>query len=80
MALKSLRSQMNPHFIFNALNSVNSFIASSDERTANKYLSDFSHSNVKKEEIYQIQVESDPPIYHLDFRLAGKNSFGYYFL
>jgi tetratricopeptide (TPR) repeat protein/anti-sigma regulatory factor (Ser/Thr protein kinase) len=42
LALKSLRSQMNPHFIFNALNSVNSFIASSDERTANKYLSDFS--------------------------------------
>ncbi|MGB0982337.1 MAG: tetratricopeptide repeat protein, partial [Winogradskyella sp.] len=27
LALKSLRSQMNPHFIFNALNSVNSFIA-----------------------------------------------------
>ncbi len=42
LALKSLRSQMNPHFIFNALNSVNSFIASSDERTANRYLSDFS--------------------------------------
>ena len=38
LALKTLRSQMNPHFIFNALNSVNSFIASNDERTANKYL------------------------------------------
>ncbi|MFP4847109.1 histidine kinase [Winogradskyella sp. PE311] len=43
LALKSLRSQMNPHFIFNALNSVNSFIATNDERTANKYLSDFSN-------------------------------------
>ena len=43
LALKSLRSQMNPHFIFNALNSVNSFIAVNDERTANKYLSDFSY-------------------------------------
>ena len=42
LALKSLRTQMNPHFIFNALNSVNSFIANNDERTANKYLSDFS--------------------------------------
>lgn len=42
LALKSLRSQMNPHFIFNALNSVNSFIATNDERTANRYLSDFS--------------------------------------
>ena len=42
LALKSLRSQMNPHFIFNALNSVNSFIASSDERSANQYLTEFS--------------------------------------
>lgn len=42
LALKSLRTQMNPHFIFNALNSVNSFIASNDERAANKYLTDFS--------------------------------------
>ena len=42
LALKSLRTQMNPHFIFNALNSVNSYIAKSDEKSANKYLSDFS--------------------------------------
>ncbi|MCX6180884.1 MAG: histidine kinase [Bacteroidetes bacterium] len=42
LALKSLRSQMNPHFIFNALNSVNSFISSNDQKTANKYLADFS--------------------------------------
>jgi Histidine kinase len=42
LALKSLRSQMNPHFIFNALNSVNQFIAQQDERTANKFLSEFS--------------------------------------
>ncbi|MBT3422355.1 MAG: histidine kinase [Bacteroidetes bacterium] len=40
--LKSLRTQMNPHFIFNALNSVNSFIAKNDEIKANKYLSSFS--------------------------------------
>ena len=42
LALKSLRSQMNPHFIFNALNSVNNFIAKSDERSANRYLTEFS--------------------------------------
>ena len=42
LALKSLRSQMNPHFIFNALNSVNNFIATSDERNANRYLTEFS--------------------------------------
>lgn len=42
LALKSLRSQMNPHFIFNALNSINNFIARNDERSANRFLSDFS--------------------------------------
>jgi tetratricopeptide (TPR) repeat protein len=42
LALKSLRSQMNPHFIFNALNSVNQFISLNDERAANKFLSEFS--------------------------------------
>ena len=42
LALKSLRSQMNPHFIFNALNSVNSYVAQNDERAANRYLTEFS--------------------------------------
>ncbi len=42
LALKSLRTQMNPHFIFNALNSVNHFIAKSDERSANRFIADFS--------------------------------------
>lgn len=42
LALQNLRVQMNPHFIFNSLNSINSFIARNDERSANKYLSDFS--------------------------------------
>lgn len=42
LVLKSLRSQMNPHFIFNALNSVNNYISVNNERAANKYLSDFS--------------------------------------
>lgn len=42
LILKSLRSQMNPHFIFNALNSVNNYISNNNERAANKYLSDFS--------------------------------------
>ena len=42
LELKSLRAQMNPHFIFNSLNSVNSFISKNDDRSANKYLAQFS--------------------------------------
>jgi len=42
LLLKSLRSQVNPHFTYNALNSVNNFVAKNDERATNKYISDFS--------------------------------------
>lgn len=42
LTLQSLTGQMNPHFIFNALNSVNEFIAQNDERAANRYLTSFS--------------------------------------
>lgn len=42
LLLKSLRTQMNPHFLFNALNSVNQFISQNDERSANKFLADFA--------------------------------------
>jgi ligand-binding sensor domain-containing protein len=39
---KALRLQMNPHFIFNALNSVQHFILTRDEEAAGLYLSNFS--------------------------------------
>lgn len=42
IALQSLRREMNPHFIFNSLNSVNHFIAQNNELEANKYLSSYS--------------------------------------
>ncbi|WP_118949846.1 tetratricopeptide repeat-containing sensor histidine kinase [Taibaiella helva] len=42
IALQSLRREMNPHFIFNSLNSVNQYIAESNELEANKYLTSYS--------------------------------------
>lgn len=42
IALHSLRKEMNPHFIFNSLNSINQFISAHDERSANKYLTNFA--------------------------------------
>lgn len=39
---KALRLQMNPHFIFNALNSIQSLISQKDEKTARYYLAKFS--------------------------------------
>jgi len=43
IALQSLRREMNPHFIFNSLNSINQFIAENKELEANKYLSAYSN-------------------------------------
>jgi hypothetical protein len=38
---QALRGQMNPHFIFNALNSINFFISNNDRLSANRYIADF---------------------------------------
>lgn len=40
--LQSLRLQMNPHFLFNALNSIQQMILANEEMVATKYLSRFS--------------------------------------
>lgn len=40
--IKALRAQMNPHFIFNSLNSIQNFIFSHKKEDANRYLSEFS--------------------------------------
>lgn len=40
--LASLKAQMNPHFMFNALNSIQEFILFNDKRLANMYLGKFA--------------------------------------
>ncbi len=40
--LKALRSQMNPHFIFNSMNSIQHFILEQETESANLYLANFS--------------------------------------
>lgn len=40
--LSALRNQMNPHFVFNSLNSIQNFIFNKDVEQANYYLSNFS--------------------------------------
>jgi len=42
LEMTALRAQMNPHFIFNCLNSINRFIIVSDNETASEYLTKFS--------------------------------------
>ena len=40
--MRALRAQMNPHFIFNSLSSINRYIVKSDNKTASNYLTKFS--------------------------------------
>ncbi len=40
--LRALRAQMNPHFIFNAINSIQNFVLKNDSRSAHKYLTKFA--------------------------------------
>ncbi len=86
LSLKSLRTQMNPHFIFNALNSVNSFIAQNDERTANRYLTDFStlmRSVLENSEEDFISLEKEVELLDLYLKLEHsrfKDKFDYEFL
>ncbi len=42
MQIQSLRAQMNPHFIFNCLNSIENFIMRNDKLAASEYLNKFS--------------------------------------
>ncbi|MFZ1677335.1 MAG: histidine kinase, partial [Saprospiraceae bacterium] len=57
LEMRALRAQMNPHFIYNALNSIQSLVATNQTMSANKYISKFARllrqvlENSKRSEI-----------------------------
>lgn len=83
IALQSLRREMNPHFIFNSLNSVNQYIAENNELEANKYLTSYSglmrnvmeHSN---KDFVPLSVEAEQLKKYLDLEhLRFRDKFDY---
>ena len=83
--LKALRAQINPHFIFNCLNSIHHFIQSQEPKKAGDYLIKFSQliryvleSSAKP--WVSLQEELDANRIYLDLeKLRTSNAFGYKF-
>ncbi|MCX8149780.1 histidine kinase [Thermaurantimonas aggregans] len=62
MTLKSIKAQMNPHFFFNALNTIQAFIYANDKLSATQYLSKFSKLTrliLENSEAEQIDLASE---------------------
>ncbi|THV58194.1 tetratricopeptide repeat protein [Flagellimonas alvinocaridis] len=72
--LKALRSQMNPHFIFNSLNSISDFISKKDVKQADDYLVKFAkltRSILENSEKKWISLEEDLELMELYMQLES---------
>jgi len=83
--MKAIRSQLNPHFIFNALNSIQFLFYSGDKKTASQFMGDFATlmRNVldmsTKAEV-SIAEEQKMLSHYLDLeRMRMENAFDYSF-
>ena len=62
--IAAIRSQMNPHFMFNALNTIQEFILTNQQDIASEYLADFAdlmrmYLNQSKEDEVSISTEEE---------------------
>jgi ligand-binding sensor domain-containing protein len=83
MEMMALRSQMNPHFIFNSLNSIENFIMLNEKRLASDYLNKFATlirmilENSRKQ-LVPLSVDMEAMQLYVDLeRLRFENKFGY---
>lgn len=83
MEMQALRSQMNPHFIFNAINSIQHYILANEPLLANKYLVKFSKlvRNVleqSKQELISLKEEIETLNFYVEIEsLRFEDSFSY---
>lgn len=83
LEMQALRAQMNPHFIFNCLSSINRFILKNESEMASDYLTKFSRLirmvlNNSKHSLIILEDELEMLRLYLDLeRLRFKNSFNY---
>jgi LytS/YehU family sensor histidine kinase len=83
LEMQALRAQMNPHFIFNCLSSINRFILKNESKTASNYLTRFSRLmrmvlNNSQKSLISLDDELEMLQLYLEMeRLRFKNSFDY---
>ncbi len=83
LEMQALRAQMNPHFIFNCLSSINRFILKTDTEAASNYLTKFSRLirmvlNNSKKAFISLEDELEMLCLYLDMeKLRFKDSFDY---
>ncbi|HEX5150570.1 MAG TPA: two-component regulator propeller domain-containing protein [Parafilimonas sp.] len=83
LEMQALRAQMNPHFIFNSLNSINMFILENNKLQASEYLSKFSRLvrlilQNSQEKFIPLERELEALQLYLELEtLRFENRFGY---
>jgi len=81
LELKALRSQMNPHFMFNSLNSIKNYILHAEPKLAAEYLSNFAHLirmilQNSREKSITLQEELDTLILYIELeQIRFENKF-----
>ena len=74
LEMQALRAQMNPHFIFNSLNSINRFILQNNKVQASEYLTKFSkliRLILQNSQVPLISLESELESLHLYLELES---------
>lgn len=80
---QALSAQMNPHFVFNSLNSIQNFILQNDKKEANRYLSKFAKlMRLTLDNSREMYISLEDELSALDLymeleRLRFKNKFDY---
>jgi len=83
MEVKSLRSQMNPHFLFNSLNSIRNYIIKNEPQLASDYLANFASLmrkilDASQQSFISLDEEIDMLKLYLDLeRMRFSNKFSY---
>ena len=83
LEIQALRSQMNPHFIFNCLNAINRFVLGHETEAASDYLTKFSRlirmiMNHSRHSLISLADELEVLRLYLDMEsLRFKNAFDY---